>query len=296
MLFWESKLIHKMRGKTFVPFLHFVGDEKFDDGRMFHVMVMDLLGKSLEDLFQECHRKFDLKTVCHIASQMVSTKNCSHSLFCQIQRIQKVHEERIIHRDIKPDNFLIGATESTKNNVYIIDFGLAKCYKNSEGEHIPFRDGKNLTGTARYASLNTHIGYEQSRRDDLETIGHVLLYFLRGSLPWQGLPGRSKDEKYNNIKRKKKEVSIEELCLNQPMEFKEFMQYCRSLSFTADPDYRYILSLFDGCMERNGYDVKTPDFIWNKNRLVLEKEALKQNMMRALQKPTVPKKKDDDEE
>lgn len=81
MLFWESKLIHKMRGKTFVPFLHFVGDEKFDDGRMFHVMVMDLLGKSLEDLFQECHRKFDLKTVCHIASQMVSTKNCSHSLF-----------------------------------------------------------------------------------------------------------------------------------------------------------------------------------------------------------------------
>ena len=285
-----------MRGKTFVPFLHFVGDEKFDDGRMFHVMVMDLLGKSLEDLFQECHRKFDLKTVCHIASQMVSTKNCSHSLFCQIQRIQKVHEERIIHRDIKPDNFLIGATESTKNNVYIIDFGLAKCYKNSEGEHIPFRDGKNLTGTARYASLNTHIGYEQSRRDDLETIGHVLLYFLRGSLPWQGLPGRSKDEKYNNIKRKKKEVSIEELCLNQPVEFKEFMQYCRSLSFTADPDYRYILSLFDGCMERNGYDVKTPDFIWNKNRLVLEKEALKQNMMRALQKPTVPKKKDDDEE
>lgn len=296
MLFWESKLIHKMRGKTFVPFLHFVGDEKFDDGRMFHVMVMDLLGKSLEDLFQECHRKFDLKTICHIASQMVSTKNCSHSLFCQIQRIQKVHEERIIHRDIKPDNFLIGATESTKNNVYIIDFGLAKCYKNSEGEHIPFRDGKNLTGTARYASLNTHIGYEQSRRDDLETIGHVLLYFLRGSLPWQGLPGRSKDEKYNNIKRKKKEVSIEELCLNQPVEFKEFMQYCRSLSFTADPDYRYILSLFDGCMERNGYDVKTPDFIWNKNRLVLEKEALKQNMMRALQKPTVPKKKDDDEE
>jgi casein kinase 1 len=207
-----------------------------------------------------------------------------------------VHEERIIHRDIKPDNFLIGGTESTKNNIYIIDFGLAKCYKNSEGEHIPFREGKNLTGTARYASINTHIGYEQSRRDDLETIGHVLLYFLRGSLPWQGLPGRSKNEKYNNIKRKKKEVTIDELCLNQPLEFKEYMNYCRGLSFTGDPDFKYILSLFEGCMERNHFDPKTPDFIWNKNRLFLEKEALKQNMMRVIGKPPGKTKNGNDNE
>ena len=106
----------------------------------------------------------------------------------QLDNVQKWHlsvnQERIIHRDIKPDNFLIGGNDQTKNTVYIIDFGLAKCYKSSDGEHIPFRDGKNLTGTARYASLNTHLGYEQSRRDDLETIGHVILYFLKGSLPW----------------------------------------------------------------------------------------------------------------
>ena len=202
----------------------------------------------------------------------------------QIHRIQKVHEERIIHRDIKPDNFLIGGNESTKNNIYIIDFGLAKCYKNSEGEHIPFREGKNLTGTARYASISTHIGYEQSRRDDLETIGHVLLYFLRGSLPWQGLPGRSKNEKYNNIKRKKKEVTVDELCMNQPPEFKEYMNYCRGLSFVADPDYRYILSLFEGCMERHNFDLRTPDFIWNKNRLFLERQTLKESMMRVINK------------
>jgi len=101
-----------------------------------------------------------------------------------LSRIEKVHDERIIHRDIKPDNFLIGGTESTKDHIFIIDFGLAKCFKNSEGEHIPYKDGKNLTGTARYASVATHKGIEQSRRDDLETIGHVLLYFARGSLPW----------------------------------------------------------------------------------------------------------------
>ena len=80
-------------------------------------------------------------------------------------------------------------------------------------------------------------------------------------------------------------MTIDELCMNQPTEFKEFMQYCRGLSFTADPDYRFILGLFEGCMERHNYDMKMPDFIWNKNRLFLEKEALKQNMMRVISKP-----------
>lgn len=101
-----------------------------------------------------------------------------------MDRIQKCHEDRIIHRDIKPDNFMVGGTEATKNNIYIIDFGLAKNYMNSSKEHIPYKEGKNLTGTARYASLATHLGQEQSRRDDLETIGHVLIYFMKGSLPW----------------------------------------------------------------------------------------------------------------
>ena len=206
-----------------------------------------------------------------------------------IQRIKVVHEERIIHRDIKPDNFLMGGTESTKNTVYIIDFGLAKCYKSSDGEHIPFRDGKNLTGTARYASLNTHIGYEQSRRDDLETIGHVLLYLLIGKLPWQGLPGRNKEEKYANIKKKKKEVSVEELCKDQPKAFMEFMKYCKNLSFTQEPDYKYIIDLFTTCMKENNIDPKTPDFLWNKNRLALEKEAMKAQMIKVLNKKQATK-------
>ena len=154
-----------------VPGLYYIGTDSSNPSQNFHVMVMDMLGPSIEDLFQTCKRNFDLKTVLMIGHQM-------------IQRIEKVHGERIIHRDIKPDNFLIGGTESTRDSVYIIDFGLAKCFKNSEGEHIPYKDGKNLTGTARYASIATHKGIEQSRRDDLETIGHVLLYLVKGSLPW----------------------------------------------------------------------------------------------------------------
>ena len=144
-----------------------------------------------------------------------------------VKRIERVHDERIIHRDIKPDNFLIGGTELNKDNIYVIDFGLAKAFKDSEGKHIPYRDGKNLTGTARYASIATHKGKEQSRRDDLETIGHVLLYFLKGSLPWQGLPGKNKTDKYNAIKKKKLEVTLEELCKGIPREFFDFMTYCR---------------------------------------------------------------------
>lgn len=271
MLFWESKLIHKLRGKTYIPQLYYIGTDKTNEKNQFHVMVMDMLGPSLEDLFMTCKRKFDLKTCCLIAQNMV-------------KRIEKVHDERIIHRDIKPDNFLIGGTDLTKDNIYIIDFGLAKCYKNSEGQHIPFIEGKNLTGTARYASLATHMGKEQSRRDDLETIGHVVLYFLRGSLPWQNLPGKNKDEKYKNIKKKKLETSLDELCKGYPVEFKEYMEYCRSLKFEQDPDYKYCVSLFDKCMKRNNLDPKVLDYTWKQNRLSKDKEALKNSMLDVIRK------------
>jgi serine/threonine protein kinase len=195
-----------------------------------------------------------------------------------------VHEDRIIHRDIKPDNFLIGGNDQTKDQVFVIDFGLAKCYRNSDGTHIPYREGKNLTGTARYASINTHKGYEQSRRDDLETIGHVLLYFLKGSLPWQGLPGRNKDDKYANIKKKKIETSLEELCRGYPVEFKEFMEYCRQLRFEDDPDYRHCIGLFEKCLTRHNFDSKLLDFTWKQNRLSKDKEALKNSVLNVIKK------------
>ena len=184
----------------------------------FNVMVMDLLGPSLEDLFQSCRRSLDVKTVLLIAIQLLSL-------------IARVHESRVVHRDIKPHNYLIGATDETRDHIYMVDFGLSKRYISSKGEHIAYKDGKNLAGTARYVSIATHKGIEQTRRDDMEMIGHLILYLLRGSLPWQGLPGRSKIEKYSAIKRKKIEISIDELCNGYPAEFGEYMHHCRSLKF-----------------------------------------------------------------
>lgn len=199
-----------------------------------------------------------------------------------VKLIQKCHEERIIHRDIKPDNFLIGGSESTQDTIFIIDFGLAKCYKNSDGEHIPYREGKNLTGTARYASVATHLGKEQSRRDDLETIGHVLLYFMLGQLPWQGLPGRTKNEKYHNIKKKKIETPLTELCRGLPACFKEYMEYCKKLEFTETPDYKYLIGLFDACLKENNLDGKVFDYTWKEDRLKRDKQALKEELRKAL--------------
>ena len=113
--------------------------------------------------------------------------------------------------------------------VYAIDFGLAKRYKDPKtGDHIAFKEGKGMTGTARYASLNVHLGFEQSRRDDLEAIGFMLIYFGReGKLPWMGLKGKTKKEKYDNIRDTKQNCVLEELCANLPIEFAKYMKYCR---------------------------------------------------------------------
>jgi serine/threonine protein kinase len=142
-----------------------------------------------------------------------------------------VHFEGILHRDIKPDNFLLGAADDP-DTIFVIDFGLSKKYLLSSGEHIPFKAGKGMTGTARYVSIATHRGLEQSRRDDLESLGHVLLYFLKGgSLPWQGLPGRSRTEKYAAIKQKKMATTLQDLCKGKPYEFECYMEMCRQLKF-----------------------------------------------------------------
>jgi serine/threonine protein kinase len=141
------------------------------------------------------------------------------------------------------------------NLVHIIDFGLAKRFRDPKtGQHIPYKDGKSLTGTARYASIYTHLGVEQSRRDDLEALGFVILYFLRGELPWQGMRAKTKKEKYQKIMDKKISTTPDELCKTYPEEFISYFQYCRALQFEEKPDYNYIRSLFKAVFERYNYE------------------------------------------
>ena len=181
-----------------IPQIHWNGVEGD-----YNVLVMQLLGPSLEDLFNFCERKMSLKTVAMLADQMIS-------------RIEWVHSKNFIHRDIKPDNFLLGL-EKESVTVFLIDFGLSKKYRDTKThQHIPYKENKNLTGTARYASINAHLGIEQSRRDDLEGVGYVIIYFARGKLPWQGVRAKNKNDKYHKIMEKKMSTPIEYLCIGLP--------------------------------------------------------------------------------
>ncbi|GBG71454.1 hypothetical protein CBR_g8872 [Chara braunii] len=234
-LMYEAKLYKILQGGTGIPCIRWFGVEGD-----YNVLVLDLLGPSLEDLFNYCSRKFSLKTVLMLAEQLLT-------------RVEYVHTKCFIHRDIKPDNFLMGLGKKS-NTVFLIDFGLAKKYRDLLGGiHIPYRENKNLTGTARYASINTHLGIEQSRRDDLESLGYVLMYFLRGSLPWQGLKAGTKKQKYDKISDKKMSTPINVLCKNFPSEFESYFRHCRSLKFDEKPDYTYLRQLFRALFIREGF-------------------------------------------
>ena len=196
----------------------------------YNILVMQLMDKSLEDIFNK-RKKFSVKTTCMKGYQMVSV-------------LQYIHDRHIIHRDIKPDNFVMGANENNAH-LYLLDFGLAKKYRSSRTLiQYPLIKKKKLTGTARYASIHALEELEQSRRDDLESVGYVLMYFLRGGLPWQGLKIKSKEDRYKKILAKKKETSSEELCKGFPEEFRAFVEYTRNLDYTEQPDYDLLKNKF----------------------------------------------------
>ena len=178
-----------------------------------------------------------------------------------------MHDHFIIHRDIKPDNFAMGLG-SNKHLLYLIDFGLSKKFRSSTtGHHIKFISGKKLTGTARYASINALRGYEQSRRDDLESIGYVLLYLLRGSLPWQGLKIKNNDDRHKRILEKKISCSPEELGKDYPSEFAEYLRDVKKLDFEENPDYKKYKNMFLSLMSKFNFEMDF-NYVWSQNNLV----------------------------
>ena len=219
-------------GLKSIPQLEIQGLPKFygfGEKPDYYYLILEFLGPNLSQLLNYCgKKKFTLGTICLLAMQMLN-------------RIEYIHKRHFLHRDIKPENFLIGNEENT-NTIYLIDFGLAKRFKdNKTNQHIPYREGRPFNGTARYASINAHLGLEQSRRDDLMSIGYILVYFLKGILPWQGIKGK---DKINKLIQKKIQISNDVLCNGLPNEFLHFLNYCKNLKFEERPDYEFLKGLF----------------------------------------------------
>ena len=245
-LIMEYHILKELQGGDGIPKVY-----KLHRGKNHNYLCMELLGKSLDKLFLYANRQFSIKTVSQIAYQM-------------IQRIEYVHSKGYIHRDIKPGNFLIGK-DFNSDKLYIIDFGLSKRYidKNTN-KHIIYKEGKGLTGTARYVSLNTHYGIEQSRRDDIEGIAYNIIYFAKGKLPWQGVKTKNKKEKHKKIMEFKEKYNPEKLCEELPEEFPTLLKYARKLDFNEKPDYKNIKIMFKQLISSNNEKMDWK-FDWEKN-------------------------------
>ena len=219
----------------------------------YYALVIDNLGPSLHNIFLSCGRKFSLHNVIILGEQLVSISDSKHSnpyyilhwltnLWKQVSRLEHLHSRNYIHRDIKPQNVLVGTGDS-KHTAFIIDFGVAKEYRDfTTRAHIPFRDNCPLVGTPAFASINVHLGVEGGRRDDIESLAYMLIYFLRGSLSWLSDTHISKA----TILKRKQEVSAECLCCGLPYEFATILLYARTLDFSQKPDYDYIRLLLHG--------------------------------------------------
>ena len=254
-LLFEAKLL-KSIPSTGIPVMHWFGI-----AGEYNAMVMDLLGQNLEDLYNYCAKNFTLKTIIMIIIQM-------------IERLKHVHDNHYIHRDIKPENFLIGK-DNTEKTIYLIDFGLAKRYRDEYTQiHIPLKENRNLTGTARYASCNAHNGLEQSRRDDMESIAYVILYFFRKKLPWQGLKCKDKNEKHAKIKELKMSITPEKLFEGIPKEFADYLTMVKKLGFEDEPAYKTYIQMFNKLFKAKEFEMDyIYDWITVKNNTNVLKDA-----------------------
>ena len=239
----EAKFLNHLQGNKGIPKLYkyLIVDQK-------EFLCMELLGKNINDIFIEFNNKFHYSTSLIIGYKMFLL-------------IKYIHEKNVIHRDINPCNFSIGGNENTKNDIYLIDFGWAKEIYNNKGKHFPFKKGKQfLIGTERFISAYTHLGLEQSRRDDLESLLYIISYLLKGSLPWLGVHGKTKNDKFKKILEKKMDYSICQSLFDNYKELGNIFTYVRNLEFFDEPDYDYINKLFLHCFKIQNINVNDFEF------------------------------------
>ena len=267
----EVTILSFLQGGIGIPKIY-----EFITSSKYNFMILELLGLNLDELFRICKKQFSKETILSLGLQMLN-------------RLEFIHSRHIIHRDIKPENFLIG--KGKKNSlIYLCDFGLAKRFRDKRtGMHIPYKDGKKFTGTLTYASIYTHMGIEQSRRDDLESLAYILIYFCKGTLPWKSLKAKNRSEKQAKILSKKINTKNEELCSELPQEFSTFLQSIRDLHFEQKPDYDFLRGLLKKMnskgvpLDQVKYDFinifeKKKSSVINKNKmLLLENKEIKNN-------------------
>ena len=220
--------------------------------KKYNILIEPLLGSTLYSLYLDHNKNFTLKDICLISIQCIT-------------RLESVHNKGIIHCDIKPENFSIGLKD--KRIIYLIDFGLSKKYRSDRTKrHIQFNITKTMCGTARYASMNALSGLQLSRRDDLESLSYMILYFLLKKLPWQGITAKNLEKRYKKIYDKKAELEKWDKFKELPTQIQNFVKYCRSLGFSQDPDYKLMKSYFYDLMNINNfYDDKNFSWILDKS-------------------------------
>ena len=270
-LFYESKIYMSLQGGVGIPNIHWCGNQK-----NYNILIIDLLGPTLENLFNTHNKQFTLKTVLQIGDQI-------------LQRIEFIHSRNFVHRDITPENFACGNEEMQKEKIiYIFDFGLSKRYRDPKtGLHINYKDNAGIIGCIRYCSINALLGLEQGRRDDMEAIGYMLVYFMKGKLPWQGIKAKNMKDKFRKLKERKLETTVKELCTGLPDEFQQFLSYAREIQFEDKPDYHLMRRLLKQCADKNKikfdgkFDwIKEEDNIFGKDVMqfnLLDEEKDKEN-------------------
>ena len=233
----------------------------------YDILIQELLGKSLNELFIENNFQFSMNDICLISIQL-------------IDRVEWVHSKTLIHRDIKPENFLLGS--NNPNIIYLTGFGLCTKYCSSKsGKHIMPGFRGTFSGTIKYSSANAQRGNQLSRRDDLESLGYTILYFMKGGLPWMNLNQNiNEKEAYIKIYSMKKFMPVERLCKGAPSEMQDYFRYIRQLKFKEEPNYDYLRNLFVNLLKKNGienYQNYCFSWVhdWNANFSVRRKKSAK---------------------